>query len=321
MRAVTNSGLGRGNQFVIDDYPVPEIGARDVLVEVHASSVNPKDWKLNTQFNRLIPRVGGRLRPLILGDDLAGIVRKTGRKVTGFQPGDAVYGMDMNIRTGALAEYARIDARRVARLPAHMDFSEAAAVPLAGLTALQCLQIARVAAGARVLVIGASGGVGTFAVQIARAMGAAVTGVCSGRNAPLVRELGALQIIDYQQEDYLDRREDFDAVIDAVSFYSLNECQSLLRSGGTYVSTLGYGTSLLKLVRDQARLDGKRARFVKVDANTTDLDTLREYIEQRQVRVVIDSAYDLDSVAAAYARSRSGRSVGKLVIRVRNDCQ
>ncbi len=317
MRAVTNTGLGRGNGFFVDEYAVPDIGPHDVLVEVHASSVNPKDWKLNTNFNRLIPRVAGPLRPLILGDDLAGIVRKAGRKVTGIEVGERVYGMDMNIRTGAIAEYACIAARRIARMPENLTFEEAAAVPLAGLTALQCLQIARVAAGSRVLVIGASGGVGTFAVQIARALGAEVTGVCSERNAKLVRELGAAQVIDYHRERYLEREDSFDAVIDAVSFYSLGECASLLRDGGYYVSTMGYGASLVKLARDQLRPDGKHARFVKVDANTRDLDTLREFIGRGAVRVVIDSVYDMDDVAAAYAKSRAGHSVGKLVIRIR----
>ena len=318
MKAATTQGFGPRYRLVIAEIDKPSPGPEDVLVEVYASSVNPKDWKLNTNLSSLLPKVGPLAGLHIIGDDLAGVVAQTGNSVSDFQVGDAVYGMDMRLRTAACAEYAVIDQKRIAHKPANISFAEAASVPLAALTALQAFQLAKVAKGHRVLVIGASGGVGTFAVQIAGAMGAQVTAVCSGRNSELVTSLGAEQVIDYTREDYIGNNDNFDMVFDVTSYESLASCSSLLKEDGMFVSTIGQPKAIFGLFK--ARFSGGRqsAKRIAVESYTHDLETLKAYIEAGSVTPVVDSQYKLENIEDAYARSKTGRCRGKVVINIRD---
>lgn len=318
MKAASTRGFGFSSPVVTVNAEQPVPGDKDVLVKVYASSVNPKDWKLNQTFSSLIPSIAFLEKPLLIGDDLAGVVVAKGSLVTDFEVGDAVYGMDMRLRTAACAEFARIDAACIAKKPDNISFAEAAACPLAGLTALQGLRIGHTGVGSKVMIIGASGGVGTFAVQLAKAMGAIVTGVCSAKNAKLVRKLGADHIIDYNKEDLGKRRDDFDLVFDVTSYHSLASCTKLMKAGGIFVSTGGNARAIVSSIRDRLLSKNQKSKNVWVHPNTADLQQLASYVEQGLVRPVIDSRFSLEDINEAYNRNKTGRCVGKVVVLVKN---
>ena len=318
MKAATTQGFGTNAVLVVQDTKIPKVGPNEVLVEVYASSVNPKDWKLNLNISSFLPKFGGLLKPFIIGDDLAGVVVDKGAKVRRFEVGDEVYGMNMRLKTTACAEYALIGQKYISRKPANISFEEAASVPLAAQTALQAFQMGGLKQGDKVLIIGASGGVGTFAVQIAKAMGATVTGVSSGRNTDLVTRLGADQVIDYTKEDYQYGENDFDMVFDATSYESLSSCSSLLKSDGIYVTTGGNGTAHLNLIKDKLLYRKQKSRVVIVDSIAKDLETLTGFIEKDQVKPILDGEYPMEQIHQAYLRSKTGRAVGKIVINIKD---
>lgn len=314
MRAVVLTGRDPNVELVLGDVEGPgPPKARDVLVQVHAASVNPKDWKLNRRLAKLATRLRMGPRP-IFGDDLAGVVVDRGRQVRHFDIGDAVYGMDMRLRTASLGELARIGEQRIARKPASLSFREAAAMPLAALTALQGLNKGHGGPGRSVLIIGASGGVGTFAVQIAKDVGMHVTGVCSGRNVELVQGLGADAVIDYTRGDYRRDAGPFDLVFDVTSYETPLTCARLLRPGGRFISTGGDFPSMVGTPLYRAL--GKRSGTVVVESRRRDLETLAEMVERGALHPVIDSVFPLEQTEQAYQRSRSGRCRGKVVIDV-----
>ena len=249
MKAATTRGFGSNTRLIVAEADKPSPGPNDVLIEVYASSVNPKDWKLNTNISSMIPKVGPFAGTHIIGDDLSGVVVEVGSEVSNFEVGDEVYGMDMRLRTAACAQYAVIAQQRIGKKPQNISFTEAATVPLAALTALQAFQLGEVKKGTRLLIIGASGGVGTFAVQIGKAMGAEVVGVCSGKNAELVKQLGADSVIDYTQGDFTKGEDSFDVVFDATAFESLSSCTSLMKDDGVFISTAGHGKALFNAYR------------------------------------------------------------------------
>ncbi|WP_269620113.1 NAD(P)-dependent alcohol dehydrogenase [Zhongshania sp. BJYM1] len=316
MKAATTTGFGPRARLIIKDVNKPRIGADDVLVEVHASSVNPKDWKLNYNISSLVPKVGCLSSFHIIGDDLAGVIVERGSNVSNFKVGDKVYGMDMRLRTAACSEYACIATKRIAHMPNNISFNEAAAVPLAALTALQAFQMGSVSNGSKVLVIGASGGVGTFAIQIAKAMSAEVTGVCSGKNIELVTSLGADKVIDYTQGDFKSEKNNFDLVFDATAYESLTTCASLMADDGLFVSTAGHGKALFNAYRPHLFMGDKSAKPVWVESYTSDLEILKDFIESGAVTPVIDSVHQLANIEDAYIRSKTGRSRGKVVIQI-----
>lgn len=317
MKAATTQGFGPYSSLVIKDVNKPKVGPTDVLVEVYASSINPKDWKLNQKLSSVIPPIFDLKNTHIIGDDLAGIVVDKGEQVTDFNIGDEVYGMDMNLRTAACAEYAKISQHCIAHKPASLTFNEAASVPLAALTALQAFYIGDLAEGSRLLIIGASGGVGTFAVQIANAMGAKVTGVCSGKNAELVTRLGAAEVIDYTTQNYLNEENDFDMIFDATAFEGLASCSSLLKDDGVFVTTVGHGKAFFDLFKAQLSRGKQKAKSVFVQSRTKDLETLTRFIDDGKVKPVLDSEYPLAKIDDAFARSKTGRARGKIVIDIK----
>jgi alcohol dehydrogenase len=287
-----------------------------VIVRVHAASVNPKDWKLNYNLSRaatLVGPFGRRLGPLF-GDDLAGTVVATGKNVHDLGVGDAVYGMDMRLRTASLAEQALISRKRIARMPPGLSFTQAASMPLAALTALQGLRKGHASKGSRVLVIGASGGVGTFAVQIGKALGMHITGVCSGANADFVTQLGADAVIDYTAGDYRQDAGEFDLVFDVTSYETPQTCAALIAPQGWFISTGGQGASML--ATPLYRLAGRNADSVVVESYSKDLDTLSGMVERGELRPVVDSVFSLEDAEQAYARNRTGRCRGKVVIAI-----
>ena len=313
MKAITTAGWSLKPRLVLEDRPTPSPGSNDVLVKVHAASVNPKDWKLNLTGSILAtPLLRHRIRPLF-GDDLAGDVIAVGANVKDFAIGDKVYGMDMRLRTASLAEEAVIDQNCIAHMPSNISYAEAGAMPLAALTALQGLRLGNTLEGSSVLLIGASGGVGTYAVQIAKALGAKVTAVCSGRNTELVKELGADETIDYTLGDYRQTAGSFDVVFDIASYDTPRTCSKLMGDKGIFISTFGHAAGVIST----ALPISKRVKSVTVKPRRTDLETLKAMVEADQLRTIIDSEFPLEDSQGAYDRSRTGRARGKIVILVK----
>jgi len=325
MQAVLRCDYGTADVLQLATVETPVPGADELLVKVHVAALNPLDWHEMRGTPYVMRLSTGLRRPeeLQLGVDFAGTVTAVGEKVTRFKPGDAVFGG----RSGALAQYLVVrQDRAVALKPARLSFEQAAGVGIAGTTALQGLRDAgRVGAGDRVLVNGASGGVGTFAVQIARSMGAEVTGVSSARNHELVRSLGASHVIDYRTQDYTAGEARYDVILDNVGNRSLAENRRVLEPDGRYVLIGGGGPDAGKwigpLVRPlQALL---MSPFVSQDmgmhlARLTQEDTeaLAALMQAGAVTPVIDRSYPLAETAAAVRYLEEGRARGKVVITV-----
>lgn len=294
----------------------PQPRADEVLVQVYASSVNPVDWKIRSGALKLLT---GQRFPLRLGCDFAGIVTEVGSQVTACQPGEAVYGQTSIWQRGAYAEWVTIAPTLLAPKPRNLTLLEAATVPLAGLTALQALRDAgRLQAGQAVLINGAAGGVGSFAVQIARAMGARVTGVCSQRHVSLVGALGTDRVIDYTRQDLYQLGERYDLILDTVSRLPFHHSRLLLNPQGIYVAPLPgipqpgpFLTSFLS-----RWLPGPRSLLMAEQPNGQDLRQLTVWIEAGQVRPVIDRSYPLTEIAAAHAYSEQGHTSGKIALEI-----
>ena len=308
MKAVFITNYGGLDALQYGDLPRPTPKSGQVLVEVHAASVNPRDWLLRE--GRYVFRHLMRGFPLILGSDVSGVVVQSGKR---FREGDAVFGMQTPLgRMGAYAECIAIDERALAAKPANVSYEEAAAAPCAALTAYGALiRIGRTTAGSRVTIIGASGGVGTYATQIAKALGATVTGVTSDRNADLVRSLGADRIIDYTKERYETLLESQDLVFDTIGRESLAKCSSVLAPRGRYITTIPSAATMMQAVVH------RRSHIVFVRADGEALGRIASWMAEGKVRSVIDSVYPLPDVRAAHERSRTWRTRGKLVLQVR----
>lgn len=312
MKAVVIRRYGSTEVLQYEDVPQPQIKPNQLLVKVHASSVNPIDWKTRQGMLSLLT---GYSFPIILGLDLAGEVVEVGSQVTRFQLGDAVYG-SAGFPGGAYAEFAAVPENIIAAKPANLSYEEAATVPLAALTALQALRDqGNIKSGQKVLINGAAGGVGMFAVQIAQALGTEVTGVCSTKNLAFVQSLGADKVIDYTQQDFTTDNVQYDIIFDAVGKRSLFSCKSVLKPDGIYISTLPTPEVLLQSVLT-AFLPGQKAKLVLEKPNTQDLIYLKDLIEAGKIRTVIDRSYPLAELAAAHTYSESERAVGKIAITI-----
>lgn len=317
MKAAVIRGYGGPERFEIREVEKPAPGPGQLLVRVRAASVNPLDWKMRKgQLRFLRP---ARF-PLILGFDVAGEVEEVGPEVDAFDPGDAVYSFVDNPHGGCYAEYVLVSQSAAAPKPGRLSFEEAASVPLAGLTALQgVLDRGELEKGERLLVNGAAGGVGHFAVQIGRARGAQVVGVASGRNQDFLRALGAGRGIDYEQEDFTTDEETFHVIFDTVGNTDLRECNLILEEGGVFATTAIRPSLLAQtVITSLVGVFGsvRRCRPVTVKPNGAHLATLGHLIDTGQLRPFLEEVYPLDRIAEAHRRSETGRVRGKLVIRV-----
>lgn len=311
MKAMQYQRYGDPGQLRLAEAPRPQPGASQLLVRVAASSVNPIDWKLHDGSHRWL--VPARF-PSTPGFDFAGEVAEAGARARRFKPGERVYGMSDRRPGNASAEYVVVGEAAVARRPANLSAVEAAALPLAGLTALQCLRdLGGIRAGQRVLIIGASGGVGHLAVQIAKAYGARVTGVCSGRHVALVRDLGADRVIDYTRERDFLAQGAWDLILDTVVRAPVPRLLAALAPRGVYVSTLpSAGRVAAALLLPLA--SRKRVRIVLVKPRGADLEALTRLCEEGALRPVIEKRFALADLAAAHAHSRKGRTGGKIAV-------
>ncbi len=314
MKAVVLREYGREDRLVIEEIAPPKIGDDELLVKTLAAAINPLDWKI---MRGQIRFVTGLVRPSItrLGHDVCGEVIETGRKVSMFQKGDRIYAM-LGRRAGAFAEYAAVPEQNAVLAPSTLSDSEAAAVPLASLTALQALRDkAKLKAGQKVLINGASGGVGTFAVQIARILGAAVIAVCSGRNTEFVLSLGADSVIDYTRADFTEGNDVYDIIFDAVANRSFSSCRHVLATEGIYVTTVPQPKDVLYMGLKMVT-GGPQAYLVMVKPIASDLQWMTTMIDEGKIRPVIDREYPLSQIAEAFAYSQQGRARGKIVITI-----
>jgi NADPH:quinone reductase-like Zn-dependent oxidoreductase len=312
MKAMVIRRYGAAEVLQYEDVEQPKIQPTQLLVKVRASSVNPIDWKIRKGMLSLIT---GSNFPKILGFDVAGDVVAVGSGVNRFKPGDAIYG-STSFPGGGYAEFAAVPENLVALKPTNLNYEEAAAVPLAALTALQALRDqGNIQTGQTVLINGAAGGVGIFAVQIAKALGAIVTGVSSTKNLDLVKSLGADRAIDYTQQDFTEDTAQYDIIFDAVGKRSLSQTKRVLKPNGIYITTLPSPEVLLESVLTTF-LPGQKAKFLFEKPNTKDLLFLKELIEGGKIRVAIDRTYPLQELAVAHSYSESERAVGKIAIAV-----
>lgn len=313
MKAAVINRYGTPEVLQVGEVDVPLIQPHQLLVKVYATSVNPIDWKMR---QGMLSFATGNKFPIGLGFDVCGEVVQVGERVTRFRLGDVIYAQMNQLTGGAYAEYAAVAESVAAAKPANMSHAEAAAVPLAGMTALQGLRDqGRLDVGYKVLINGASGGVGTFAVQIAKALGAEVTAVCRSQNAELVGSLGADRVIDYTQEDFTQMAIKYDIVFDVVGKRSFAACQPVLQPKGVYLTTQPYPAQYFQSFVTRL-IPGPQARVVLVKPNADDLMYLKEQIEAGKLRSVIDRTYPLAEIAAAHTYSEAGHAIGKIVITV-----
>ncbi|MCH8274508.1 MAG: NAD(P)-dependent alcohol dehydrogenase [Armatimonadetes bacterium] len=311
MKAIVYQKYGSPDVLELQEVEKPTVTDGEVLVRVHAASVNPLDWHFLRGKPFVVRIFAGLVRPKrkILGADVAGRVEAVGGKVTQFQPGDEIFGN----RFGAFAEYLCVPERGVVLKPANLTYEEAAAVPVAALTALQGLRDkGQIQPGHKVLINGASGGVGTFAVQIAKSFGAEVTGVCSTRNLDMVRSIGADRVIDYSEEDFTQTGGRYDLILDAVGNHSLSDCKRALHANGIYVAVAGSLVRALWI----AMTGRKRMVGMLTKSNREDMGFLKELLETGKVTPVIDRRYPLSEVAEALRYLEEGHAQGKVVITV-----
>jgi NADPH:quinone reductase-like Zn-dependent oxidoreductase len=317
MKAMVQDRYGSARVLETRDVDKPEIGANEVLVHVHAASVHLGDWILMTGTPYVMRMASGLRKPKIRvpGTDVAGTVEAVGQDVHGLRPGDEVFGWC----TGAFAEYARATEDHFVKKPANLGFDEAAAVGVSATTALQLLRDeGHVQPGQKVLINGASGGVGTFAVQIAKAFGAEVTGVCSAKNVGMVRSIGADHVIDYTNEDFTKGGPRYDLILDNVGNHSMSAARRALSPNGTLLSNGG------------GHADGKLGRVIKAaivsmfvrqqgrpsvkTQNRADLVALAELVQTGKIRPVIDGTYPLRETPEAIGHVAAGHARGTVVI-------
>lgn len=321
MKAILFRSYGGPEVLEVADVPQAAPGPDEVLIEVHAVGVNPRDWMLRQ--GTYVGRGLVRGWPKIPGSDVSGVIAGLGSRVRDFKVGDEVFAMQTALgNMGAYAEYICVSASAVAHKPDGISHAEAAAVPVAGLTALQGLRnLAHVQGGDRVTVIGASGGVGHYAVQVARILGCEVTAVCGPDNQAFVRELGAQHTVDYRVAPPQESVREQDVIFDVMGRESLASCKSMLAQDGLYLTTIpspraafdaGFSSVRRRLVRK-----GQQARPVLVVARGEDLECLAEWMQQGKLRSVIEAEFPLEKAAEAQVRSRTFRTRGKLVLKVR----
>ncbi len=324
MKAVVCHRYGAPEAFQVEHVDLPTPEDREVLIRVRAASLNAYDWGLMRGRPLLVRMFLGLRRPRMNrpGRDVAGRVESVGRSVTRFKPGDDVFG----ICRGSLAEYACALESSLAAKPANVSFEEAAAAPLAGLTALQGLRdCGRIQPGQRVLINGAAGGVGTFAVQFAKSFGADVTGVCSAPNVELVGSIGADPVIDYTRADFTRSAQRYDLIFDLVANHSFLACRRVMSPRGVLVAAgvggadgRGFWRRLGRMLTGTliARFTSQRVGFHVTRLKQADLVTIAGLLESRKVTPVIDSRHRMSQTPEAFRRIAGGHARGKIVVTV-----
>jgi NADPH:quinone reductase-like Zn-dependent oxidoreductase len=321
MKAIVRETYGPPEVLRLMDVPRPMVGENGVLVRVHAASTNAGDWHLLRGTPLPFRLMAGLKTPRykIIGCDIAGIVEEVGRKITQFKRGDEVFGDVSRCGFGAFAEYVVARENALALKPKTLSFDEAASVPTSGCTALQGLRKGKIQSAQKVLIHGASGGVGTFAVQIAKAFGAQVTGVCSTKNTEMIRSIGADYVIDYTRQDFANSVQKFDLVFSVNGDRSIWDYKRVLASTGRYVMSGGSNRQLSEalLLGPWLSISGQKFGNVLARPNQSDLLLLKDLIEAGKILPVIERRYQLSDVAEAIRYIESGHASGKVVVVIR----
>ena len=309
MKAVVIDRYGGLDELQVRDMPVPELRSTDVLIEIHAAAVNPVDWKVREGYLKgMIPDNF----PLIPGWDAAGIVKKTGPMASLYRPGDKVFSRTDIARAGTYAEYVAVDEELVALMPDNLTFVEAAAVPLACQTAWQALvETAFLKECDKLLVHAGSGGVGSFAIQIAKNREAYVATTCSAQNTEMARSLGADEVIDYTKTDFSEALHDFDFVLDTVGGETYRKSFKVLKKGGTLISLLEKPDEAL------AEESGVKAEYIFLQPDRKRLGMISELLQMGDLKAVVGAVLPLEEARKAQSLSQSRHAKGKIVLSVR----
>ena len=321
MKAIVRETYGPPDVLRLEDVPTPIHGDDSVLVRVHAASANAGDWHLLRGTPLPFRLVAGLIKPKykIIGNDIAGIVEAVGRNVTQFKHGDEVFGEVSRCGFGAYAEQVAARESALALKPTNVSFEEAASVPTSGCTALQGLRKGKIQSAQKVLIHGASGGVGTFAVQIAKALGAEVTGICSTKNAKMIRSIGADHVFDYTQVDFASCGKKFDLILGVNGDRSIWDYRRTLTRTGRYVMCGGSNRQLRDalLLGPLLSIGGQKLGNMLAKPNQPDLLVLKNLVESGKVRPVIERCYELVEVPKAIRYLETGHAGGKLVVAIR----
>ena len=314
MKAAVIYEYGGPDVFRYEEIPQPEIQEDEVLVEVHAASVNPVDWKQRKGNHKLFLKARF---PIVPGYDISGRIFKCGSDVTNFKDGDQIFCRLTNRFGGAFAEYAKARESSLSLIPENMDHIHAAAIPMAGQTALQALRDkGRIKPGQKILIIGAAGGVGHYALQLAKIFGAETTAVCSSRHEKLLALLKPDHHIDYNKEDYLAGNKLYDIIFDAAGVKTFLSCKKILATEGIYITVLPRPKLLVhKIIALFTK--GKKVRSLLQKSQGSDLEVLKKLVEEEKLISVIDSIHPLDKVSEAHRRAESYNTDGKIIIKVK----
>ncbi|MGH1325354.1 NADP-dependent oxidoreductase [Bacillus pretiosus] len=315
------------------EVPTPEINEYEVLAEIHAASINPIDFKIRDGKVKMLLKYE---MPLILGNDFSGVIVKVGSKVTRFKAGDAIYARPRKNKIGTFAEYIAIHEDDIAFKPKNLSFEEAASIPLVGLTSYQALHdIMHLQKGQKILIHAGSGGVGTFAIQLAKIMGATVTTTASEAGANLVKSLGADEIINYKTEKFEDMLTNYDAVFDTIGGTTLEKSFNIIKSGGNIVSVSGmpnarfgkeFGSGFFKTLlfslasKKLTALEKKhnaQYSFLFMKPSGDQLRTIANYIEAGKIKPVIDRVFPFEDAQKAMEYSEAGRAKGKIIVKIK----
>lgn len=335
MRAAFISRYGVHQKLTIGDRPNPSLGNNDVIVEIHAASINPIDFKIRDGKLRFLRKYSF---PLILGHDLSGVVTQVANNVSRFKVGDRVYSRPRNGRIGTLAEYIAIDQSDVALMPPNLTFEEAASIPLVGLTSWQALvNNAKIKTGDRVFIQAGAGGIGSFAIQLAKSFGAQVFTTASKQNEPFVRSLGADEVIDYRSQDFASILHDMDIVYDTIGGETLYRSFPIVKPGGYIISISGdpdgnlahemnlgmFKTAVLTFVgrkaKGLARKHNINYRFLFMKPSGEELEEIGKLLSAGTIKANVGRVYDFKDVQEAIEYSESGRAKGKIVIRIKSN--
>jgi NADPH:quinone reductase-like Zn-dependent oxidoreductase len=323
MKAIVYERYGPPEVLQLKEVEIPSPKSDEVLLRVYAASLNPGDWHAmrGTPFLQRFESGFPKPKYSILGADVAGKVEAVGEAVKNFVPGDEVYGDLYWCGFGAFAEYVCVPKKSLSLKPTNLTFEQAAAVPQAAFTALHALRDqGQVQPGQKVLINGAAGGVGTFAVQIAKSFGAEVMGVCSSRNLEMVRSIGADQVIDYTQEDFTQNGQRYDLIVDMVAIHSLSDLRRSLKPGGKCV-VVGF-SSLVRMIKVTllgpwiSRMGDSEIGMLMPEENETDLTNMKAQVEAGEVVPIIDRSYNLEQVPEAIEYLEKGHARGKVVITI-----
>jgi len=310
MKTVRIHEYGHANVLQIEDLPVPSIANDELLVKIHAASINPYDWQIREGMYKDMTQLN---LPITLGQDFSGTVEKVGGSVSDFKVGDKVYGRTSSQKDGSYAEYVEVKAIDVALMPKNINFDEAATLPLAGTTAWETLITrAQIQKGQRVLILAASGGVGSLAVQLAKDRGCYVIGTTSRANFDFVKRLGADEVFDYMSEDFSEKLRDVDVVLDTIGGVVQDKAFKVLKRGGMLLSLKGQPN------KELAERYGVRTEFVLVGHNKHILNELRSLIDLGKIHAVVDKIFKFSDVRLAQDYSQSGKANGKIVLEIAN---